>query len=73
MRAVWIASVANIDWPSKKNLTPKEQRLEMTTMLDEFVKKKKSEIPEKYTDFKTTPLQFTIEPGENDKKIELED
>ena len=38
MRAVWIASVANIDWPSKKNLTPKEQRLEMTTMLDEFVK-----------------------------------
>jgi len=31
------------------------------------------EIPEKYTDAKTTPLQFTIEPGENEKNIELED
>jgi uncharacterized lipoprotein YddW (UPF0748 family) len=38
MRAVWIATVANIDWPSKKNLSPKDQKQEMTAMLDEFVK-----------------------------------
>ena len=38
MRAVWIASVANIDWPSQRNLTPKAQREEMRKMLDEFSK-----------------------------------
>lgn len=38
MRAVWIATVANIDWPSQRNLTPKAQRDEMRTMLDEFSK-----------------------------------
>jgi len=38
MRAVWIASVANIDWPSQRNLSPKAQREEMRKMLDEFSK-----------------------------------
>ncbi len=38
MRAVWIATVANIDWPSQRNLTSKAQREEMRTMLDGFVK-----------------------------------
>ena len=33
-RGVWIASVDNIDWPSKKNLTPDSQRAEYTRMLD---------------------------------------
>jgi uncharacterized lipoprotein YddW (UPF0748 family) len=33
-RAAWIASVANIDWPSRKNLTPAEQRSELCAMLD---------------------------------------
>lgn len=33
-RAAWIATVANIDWPSKKNLTPVQQRAEMTKILD---------------------------------------
>ncbi len=27
-RGVWVASVANIDWPSRKNLTPEQQREE---------------------------------------------
>jgi len=36
MRAVWIATVANIDWPSQKNLTSKEQREEMREMLDKL-------------------------------------
>lgn len=38
MRAVWIATVANIDWPSQRNLTSKAQRDEMRKMLDEFAK-----------------------------------
>ncbi len=33
-RGVWIASVDNIDWPSKKNLTPDSQRAEYIRMLD---------------------------------------
>lgn len=36
MRAVWIATVANIDWPSQRNLTSKQQRAEMIQMLDSF-------------------------------------
>ena len=37
-RAVWIATVANIDWPSQRNLTSKEQREEMRNMLDGLAK-----------------------------------
>lgn len=33
-RAVWIASVTNIDWPSSKNLTPAQQRTEFINILD---------------------------------------
>lgn len=34
MRAVWIASVANIDWPSRSGLTTIEQQKELTGLLD---------------------------------------
>lgn len=33
-RAVWIASVANIDWPSRPGLPVRELRAEMRTLLD---------------------------------------
>jgi uncharacterized lipoprotein YddW (UPF0748 family) len=33
-RGVWIASVSNIDWPSKKGLTTAEQKAELVAMLD---------------------------------------
>ncbi len=36
-RAVWIASVNNIDWPSSKNLTPAQQRAEYISILDKHV------------------------------------
>ncbi|ASB65614.1 UPF0748 protein YngK [Bacillus velezensis] len=35
MRAVWIASVTNIDWPSKKGLSPEEQKREYSKLLDD--------------------------------------
>ncbi len=38
MRAVWIATVANIDWPSRPGLLVYEQRNEMRKMLDELAK-----------------------------------
>ncbi|MFS0654949.1 family 10 glycosylhydrolase [Bacillus sp. 179-C3.3 HS] len=34
MRAVWIASVFNLDWPSKKGLSEKEQKQELVQLLD---------------------------------------
>ena len=42
---------------------------------DTFNKKsqKAGAIPAKYTDPKATPLKFTVDPGENEKNIEIED
>ena len=34
MRAVWIASVSNIDWPSSPNLTCEQQQSELLSILD---------------------------------------
>jgi uncharacterized lipoprotein YddW (UPF0748 family) len=34
LRGVWIATVENIDWPSRRDLTPEQQRREYTRMLD---------------------------------------
>src|SRR4051812_1846999 len=34
MRGVWIATVANIDWPSTVTLTPDQQRAELIDLLD---------------------------------------
>lgn len=34
MRAVWIATVANIDWPSEPGLTTAEQKAELRAMFD---------------------------------------
>jgi uncharacterized lipoprotein YddW (UPF0748 family) len=33
-RAVWVATVANIDWPSKPGLSPEQQRQEALVILD---------------------------------------
>ena len=34
MRGMWIASVVNIDWPSRQGLTATQQRAELVSMLD---------------------------------------
>ncbi|MEM0962527.1 MAG: family 10 glycosylhydrolase [Bacteroidota bacterium] len=36
-RAAWIATVANIDWPSRAGLAPAEQRAELVALLDRAV------------------------------------
>lgn len=38
MRAVWIATVSNIDWPSSPNLTTEQQKAELILMLDKLAK-----------------------------------
>lgn len=38
MRAAWIATVANIDWPSNPNLSTTKQKEELLTMLDGLAK-----------------------------------
>jgi uncharacterized lipoprotein YddW (UPF0748 family) len=37
-RGVWIASVSNIDWPSRRTLTTAEQQAELIAMLDDAVR-----------------------------------
>lgn len=39
-RAAWVASVENIDWPSKKGLPTKEQQAEIIAILDKSVELK---------------------------------
>ena len=39
-RAAWVATVANIDWPSKKGLTAERQRAELIAILDTAVRLK---------------------------------
>lgn len=36
-RAAWVATVANIDWPSRKGLSTAQQQAEMHTILDQAV------------------------------------
>src|SRR5690349_19291729 len=37
MRGAWVATVANLDWPSKPGLSTSEQKLELTGLLDKAV------------------------------------
>src|SRR5688572_22753359 len=37
MRGLWIATVANIDWPSRRDLTADQQRAELIDILDRAV------------------------------------
>lgn len=39
-RGVWVATVANIDWPSKPGLSTNEQKAELLALLDQAVKLK---------------------------------
>ena len=36
LRGVWVATVNNIDWPSRKGMTVDEQKTELRAMLDRF-------------------------------------
>ena len=37
-RGLWVATVNNVDWPSRRNLTTREQQAELAAILDEAVK-----------------------------------
>jgi uncharacterized lipoprotein YddW (UPF0748 family) len=65
MRAVWIATVANIDWPSKQHLTSKEQREEMRGMLDEFARNNINAIIVQIRPTADAIYPSTLEPWSN--------
>jgi uncharacterized lipoprotein YddW (UPF0748 family) len=44
MRAAWVASVGNIDWPSTNGLTTAQQKAEMSALLDRAVELKLNTI-----------------------------
>ena len=50
LRGVWVATVANIDWPTKKGLTAEEQKQEMIYLLD------------KVKDYNMNTVVFQIRP-----------
>jgi len=43
-RAAWVATVGNIDWPSRKTLTTQEQKVELLAILDRAVQLKLNAI-----------------------------
>src|SRR5437899_2811304 len=43
-RAAWVATVANIDWPSQKGLTTADQKAELMALLDRAVQLKLNAI-----------------------------
>ena len=43
-RAAWVASVYNIDWPSRKGLSASAQQSEMRVILDQMVRLKMNAI-----------------------------
>jgi uncharacterized lipoprotein YddW (UPF0748 family) len=62
MRAVWIATVANIDWPSRMGLSSKEQKAEMIQLLN---KCKENNINAIFVQIRPTADAFfpsTLEP-----------
>lgn len=65
MRAVWIATVANIDWPSQKNLTSKAQRDEMREMLDGLAKNNINTIVMQIRPTADTFYPSVLEPWSN--------
>jgi uncharacterized lipoprotein YddW (UPF0748 family) len=44
MRGVWVATVANTDWPSAPGLSPEQQRAELTALLDDAVERRMNAV-----------------------------
>src|SRR5215470_14200278 len=58
-RAAWIATVVNIDWPSRKGLTSAEQKAEMLAILDRAAHLKLNAVI-----FQVRPLCDALYPSE---------
>ncbi|MEM8781940.1 MAG: family 10 glycosylhydrolase [Planctomycetota bacterium] len=61
-RAAWIATVANIDWPSKPGLTTQEQKDEMLALLDLCVEMKLNAVVFQVRPHADAMYDSTIEP-----------
>ena len=57
-----------------KDMTPDDlTQLAAQGKVEEMLVQPKGAIPSIYSDVSTTPLQFTVDPGDNEKDIELKD
>ena len=61
-RAAWIATVANIDWPSKPGLTVLQQKYELITLLDAAVRAKFNAVLFQVRPVSDSFYSSTIEP-----------
>ncbi|WP_313954484.1 family 10 glycosylhydrolase [Aulosira sp. FACHB-615] len=61
-RGVWVASVANIDWPSKPGLTTSQQQAELITILDRAAKLKLNAVILQVRPDCDALYQSTLEP-----------
>ena len=66
-----------MDTSGMEKLSPEERAVQMQTMIrknqDEAAEKPKSDVPEIYTDVRTTTLKATIVAGENPVELKLRD
>ena len=65
MRAAWIATVANIDWPSRPGLSVEQQRKEMIDMLDKLAENKVNTIVMQIRPTADSFYPSTLEPWSN--------
>ena len=61
-RAAWVASVSNIDWPSKPGLSTAEQQSELIAMLDKLVQLRMNAIVLQVRPAADALYQSSIEP-----------
>ena len=61
-RAAWVASVSNIDWPSRKGLTTQQQQAELIAILDKLVQLRMNAIVLQVRPAADALYQSSIEP-----------
>jgi uncharacterized lipoprotein YddW (UPF0748 family) len=62
LRAAWVASVGNIDWPSRPGLSSEQQRAELITILDKLVQLNMNAIVLQVRPAADALYQSSIEP-----------
>ena len=62
LRAVWVASVGNMDWPSRSGLTSAQQQAELLTILDKLVQLRMNAIVLQVRPAADALYQSSIEP-----------
>jgi uncharacterized lipoprotein YddW (UPF0748 family) len=65
LRAAWVASVGNIDWPSKPGLTTAQQQAELIAILDKLVQLRMNAVVLQVRPAADALYQSSLEPWSN--------